>query len=92
MYLVHSTEHLCCVGDSLHCPSEDIQTQLQPLKDVTALAVQTQALQCLKAHIVRRAPALLWHLEDSYEEFSDKFPHNVSDLSLKWEWGPFVSN
>ena len=49
MYLVHSAEHLRCVGDSLHSPPEDVQTQLQPLQDRTALTVQTQALQSLTA-------------------------------------------
>lgn len=50
VYLVHSSEHLSCVGDSLHRATEDVQRQLQPLQDRTALTVQTQALQCLKTH------------------------------------------
>lgn len=51
MYLVHSSEHLGCVGDSFHGATDDVQRQLQPLQDLTALTVQTQALQCLKTHI-----------------------------------------
>ncbi len=50
MYLVHSAKHLSRVGDSFHSPSEDVQRQLQPLQDLTALTVQTQALQCLQKH------------------------------------------
>lgn len=49
-YLVHSSEHLCCVGDPLYSPTEDVQGQLQPLQDLTAFTVQTQPLQHLKTH------------------------------------------
>lgn len=58
-YLMHGTKHLCCVGDSLHSPSKDVQRQLQRLQDLTALTVQTQALQCLKSHSVTSQAHLL---------------------------------
>lgn len=47
-YLVHSSKHLSCVGDALHRPTEDVKRELQPLQHLAALAVQTQALQCLQ--------------------------------------------
>lgn len=47
VYLVHSTEDLSRVGDSLHGSGEDVQRQPQPLQDLTALTVHTQVLQCL---------------------------------------------
>lgn len=47
---MHSAEHLSRVGDSFHGPTEDVQRELQPLQDLTARTVQTQALQCLKTH------------------------------------------
>lgn len=50
-YLMHSSEHLGCVGDSFHGAAKDVQRQLQPLQDPAALTVQTQALQHLKTHI-----------------------------------------
>lgn len=48
MHLMNSTEHLRRVGDALNRPAEDVQRQLQLLKDVTAVTVQTQALQGLQ--------------------------------------------
>ena len=50
VYLVHGAEHLGCVRDSFHRPTEDVQRQFQPLQDRTALTVQTQALQGLETH------------------------------------------
>lgn len=50
LHLMNSAEHLRCVGDPLNRPSEDVQRQLQLLQDVTALTVQTQALQGLQTH------------------------------------------
>lgn len=49
-YLVYGPEHFSCVGNSLYSSTEDVQRQLQPLQDLTALTVQTQPLQCLKTH------------------------------------------
>lgn len=50
LYLVHSTEHLCRVGDSLHCPPKYVQRQLQLLQDGAAFAVQAEDLQHLRTH------------------------------------------
>lgn len=49
-HLVHGSEHLRRVGDSLHGAGEDVQGQFQLLQNSAALAVHTQALQYLKTH------------------------------------------
>lgn len=49
-YLVHGSEHLSRVGDSLHGAGEDVQGQFQPLQNSAAFAVHAQAPQGLKTH------------------------------------------
>lgn len=49
-YLVHGSEHLSRVGDSLHGAGEDVQGQFQPLQDSAAFTVHAEALQGLKTH------------------------------------------
>lgn len=65
-YLVYGPEHLSCVGDSFHGPTEDVQRELQSLQDLTALTVQTQALQRLKAHTANTdvSPSVYWLTSD----------------------------